>query len=194
MRAPLRLILAFGLLVPAAAYAETLYVIEHLVVSVNSAPDGSGERVSSIRSGDRVELLERQDNQARIRLPSGAEGWVKASYLSPELPLRQRLSAREEEIAKLRANVSRLESELAAARAAASATATPASDPDPVPDTQAEPPRNPSLFNTQPRKSGGAAWYTVAAGSIVSLLLGFALGWRVLDRRIRRKYGGLKIY
>ena len=28
----------------------------------------------------------------------------------------------------------------------------------------------------------------------VSLVGGFVLGWRVLDRRIRAKYGGLRIY
>jgi len=28
----------------------------------------------------------------------------------------------------------------------------------------------------------------------VSLGCGFLLGWRTLDRRIRRKYGGLRIY
>jgi hypothetical protein len=29
---------------------------------------------------------------------------------------------------------------------------------------------------------------------VASLLAGFAVGWRVLDRRIRSKYGGLRIY
>jgi hypothetical protein len=29
---------------------------------------------------------------------------------------------------------------------------------------------------------------------IIALGIGFAVGWRVLDRRIRAKYGGLRIY
>jgi hypothetical protein len=33
-------------------------------------------------------------------------------------------------------------------------------------------------------------WVSALAG----LGAGFALGWRVLDRRIRAKYGGLRIY
>ena len=28
----------------------------------------------------------------------------------------------------------------------------------------------------------------------LALIAGFVLGWRMLDRRIRRKYGGLRIY
>jgi len=38
------------------------------------------------------------------------------------------------------------------------------------------------------------SWLWVVACSLVALGLGFAAGWRVLDRRIRRKYGGLRIY
>ncbi|MGB8327311.1 MAG: hypothetical protein WCE48_07000, partial [Steroidobacteraceae bacterium] len=34
----------------------------------------------------------------------------------------------------------------------------------------------------------------VIAAALASLAIGFLLGWRTLDRRIRRKYGGLKIY
>jgi hypothetical protein len=30
--------------------------------------------------------------------------------------------------------------------------------------------------------------------SAVMLFVGFVAGWRTLDRRIRQKYGGLKIY
>jgi hypothetical protein len=37
-------------------------------------------------------------------------------------------------------------------------------------------------------------WAWACVCSAVALALGFLLGWRTLDRRIRRKYGGLKIY
>ena len=48
----------FGALCAASfAHAESLYVIEQLVVSVNSAADGSGERVGQIKSGDQVEMI-----------------------------------------------------------------------------------------------------------------------------------------
>ena len=29
---------------------------------------------------------------------------------------------------------------------------------------------------------------------LLALILGFVIGWRTLDRRIRKKYGGLRIY
>src|SRR5207248_11769273 len=86
-----------------AIHAEALYVIEQLVVTVSSVPGGSGERVATLRSGDRVELLEPQSGgEAHVRVANGAEGWVKAGYLSPELPLQQRLAERTAEVEKLK--------------------------------------------------------------------------------------------
>src|SRR6266513_116520 len=48
---PAPLLLLCVLAAPAAR-AETLYVIEQLVVGLSGAPDGSGERITSVKSGD----------------------------------------------------------------------------------------------------------------------------------------------
>jgi len=37
-------------------------------------------------------------------------------------------------------------------------------------------------------------WLMVLILCIGMVALGFVLGWRMLDRRIRRKYGGMRIY
>ena len=37
-------------------------------------------------------------------------------------------------------------------------------------------------------------WPWLAGAAVAGLVVGFLLGWRTLDRRIRKKYGGLKIY
>jgi hypothetical protein len=102
-----------------ALRAETLYVIEQLVVNVNSAPDAAGTRVSTIKSGDAVEVLERQGEQIHVHLSNGTEGWVRKSYLSEQEPLQHRLNERNAEVEKLKQDVARLESEVAAANAAA---------------------------------------------------------------------------
>ncbi len=68
--------------------------------------------------------------------------------------------------------MSRLQSELDAERAAALAAAEDLSG--------AQAPRG--------------AWGWLAVAAVLALATGFVLGWRVLDRRIRRKYGGLRIY
>jgi len=213
-------ILAFGAgsAIAQTEQAESLYVIEQLVVSVSTEPDGAGERVDQIKSGDRVEVLERQGEQARVRLTSGQEGWVRSSYLSSAPPMREQLKARTDELEKLRADKTKLETELASARKAASAAAaaasaavaapppTPASSPGPgtsdiSPSAPAEvsaapqnAPPNPPMFASEGVMPSRPSWLLAIAASVLALGAGFALGWRVLDKRIRAKYGGLRIY
>jgi hypothetical protein len=52
----------------------------------------------------------------------------------------------------------------------------------------------PTIFSSTRGAQIEPTWLWVAGASAVALVVGFVLGWRTLDRRIRRKYGGLKIY
>ena len=250
--------LALSLVALAAApaiHAETLYVIEQLVVNVNSAPDGSGERVATIKSGEGVEVLDRQGDQIHVHLPIGTEGWVRKAYLSADEPLQHRLTERTAEVEKLKQDVARLQGDLAAARAGgrggaqgaaqtnaaagslprAGANATPRAAAVPqtnsaaatkVPPTLPKAPTataatpapgagdtspstsetntvntavdpaagEPAYFMTPPEGPARPVWHWALGSFVVALGLGYALGWYVLDRRIRRKYGGLRIY
>ena len=205
-----------------ALHAETLYVIEQLVVNVNSAPDATGERVTSIKSGDAVEVLERQGDQIHVHLANGTEGWVRKSYLSEQEPLQHRLNERNAEVEKLKQDVARLASEVAAAKTAAHgkpglapanaggasggtstlpAAASPAlaSQAGPAAHseddaTAPEPAHEPPYFMTPPDAPARPVWHWAFGSFIVALGLGYVLGWQMLDRRIRRKYGGLRIY
>jgi cobalamin biosynthesis Mg chelatase CobN len=232
----------------ASAQSETLYVIEQLVVSVSATSDGSGDRVTQIKSGDRVELLERQGDQAHVKLSSGEEGWVRSSYLSPAPPMREQLKARTDELEKLKQEKSKLEADLATARkAASSAAAAAASAPAPATATTTArgaganaagsvagagtgtgtgdpglsqsvaddspagdpaaggpdsgdaapadlPSSNPPLFSDEGMMPSRPTWIVALIAAAIALGVGFALGWRMLDRRIRAKYGGLRIY
>jgi hypothetical protein len=52
----------------------------------------------------------------------------------------------------------------------------------------------PALFPALPALQVEPSWEWVLGASVVALVIGFMLGWRTLDRRIRKKYGGLRIY
>jgi Bacterial SH3 domain len=158
-------------------------------VSLNSNPDGSGERVAALKSGDRVELIERAGESVHVRLADGKEGWVRAIYLSGDEPLRPRLAQSEAEVARLKAEVSRLEAQVAATAGMGHAEApapTPAAEESAAPAT--------ALLGMQQESTPRRLWLWVSLTGIAALAAGFALGWRTLDRSIRRKYGGLKIY
>lgn len=212
-------------------HAETLYVIETLVVNVNSAPDNTGERVANIKSGDAVEVIERQSDQVHVRLANGTEGWVKKSYLATEEPVIKRLNERTAEVDKLKQDVARLEAEVTSAKAAGSrAAANARTAPTAAAATTARAPIAPTLapgqaapqsgagttantdapgetntpadpgaheppyFMTPPDAPAHPVWHWALGSFMVALGLGFLWGWKTLDRRIRRKYGGLRIY
>lgn len=195
-------LLVSGLAVTAVLHAESLYVIEQLVVGVSSTADAGGERVATLRSGDRVEALERAGDEVHVRLANGREGWVRASYLSADEPLRVRLAQRDAEVARLNDAVSALETQLhsaaapAAAGAAASAagggvTAFPATPRPAAEDSAASAPA--ALFSAGEERAR-PSWPWMLAAAVIAFGAGFGLGALTLDRHIRRKYGGLRIY
>jgi SH3-like domain-containing protein len=175
--------------------AETLYVVEQLVVNVNSAPDASGERIATVKSGEGLEVLEHAGQQVHVRLADGRDGWIRAGYLSADEPLRTRLAAREAEIAPLRKQIGTLESELAAARAAPAASgvgAAPGAAGNATTATRAAPAA--TLLGLPDDAHPRRVWPWALASALLALGAGFALGVLTLDRHVRRKYGGLRIY
>jgi hypothetical protein len=180
-----------------ALHAESLYVIEQLVVAVASAPDASGERVATLKSGDRVEVLERAGEQVHVRLAGGREGWVRASYLSADEPLRVRLAQRDAEVARLGDELNALKAQLRANATPAAATPVASVSGKPgvasavaAEDAAAAPA---ALFDASEERPR-TLWPWTLAASLIGFGLGFGLGALMLDRHIRRKYGGLRIY
>jgi SH3 domain protein len=216
------IVLGAGLLLDAGAlvaHAESRYVADQASVTVSASPDGSGERIAEVASGEQVDVLEREEDRVHIRLASGRDGWVKASDLTADPPLRLQLAGRTHELEErthaldqARQQLAVLQAELERARAAvppastapsvaAAAGATPpASAARPAPGAleatlAAEPARNgASWFATQGEWPREARWSWLLIAAVLALFAGIALGWRLLDRRIRRRYGGLRIY
>jgi uncharacterized protein YgiM (DUF1202 family) len=81
-----------------------------------------------------------------------------------------------------------------AAPAAAAAASPTDSNPAETQASYAAAPSNPPLFSSEGMMPSRPSWILALLASVVTLVIGFVLGWRVLDRRIRAKYGGLRIY
>ena len=202
-RGPVAAAVFAALIVSVPLRAESLYVIEQLVVAVSSAPDASGEHVATLHSADRVEVIERAGEHVHVRLANGREGWVRASYLSAEEPLRVRLAQRDADVARLNDELSTLKTQLHANANAngastpgtavvGTAAATGAASAPPAAEDPAGAPA-PALFGSgeeHPRM----LWPWALGTGLAGFALGLGLGALLLDRRIRRKYGGLRIY
>jgi hypothetical protein len=180
--------------------AATAYVSDELVLGVYAEQNSQGQRLATLHSGTSVETLAQTGDFTQVRLSDGTTGWVKSAFLTANEPAVVRVKQLQEELDRSRATtpalaeaaarreVERLTSELAAkqgeldaARAVgvAPVTASPAAF-GPLAAMQA---------------AVGPRWPLIAGiGVAVGLAVGFWLGYATLARRVREKFGGIKVY
>ncbi len=194
------LVLAAASLVSAVSRvsAETAYVSDQLVLNVYTEQNQQGQRLATLHSGASVQTLATSGDFTQVRLADGIVGWVKSSYLTTDEPAAVRLKQLQDELDRSRATTPALaeaaarsemdqrERELADSEArlkekqaeldAALAARAPA--------TGAAPP-------TRPHALGGVLWLGTVAGAGA---IGFWGGYATLARRVRRKFGGLRVY
>ena len=195
----------------ARAGAGTAYVSDELVLGVYAEQNGQGQRLATLHSGATLETLGVNGEFTQVRLSDGTSGWVKSSYLTTHEPATVRLNqlqdeldrsratspalaeaAARSEVERLKRELKDLQSELDAARGALNAPTADAPAPGnsgapvpggPAPDSRAGAAGAP----------GTHAWVWMPA-LLAALASGFWLGYATLARRVRHKFGGIKVY
>jgi hypothetical protein len=193
-----RLAAAAMVLMAASGRAATAYVTDELVLNVYSEQNQQGQRLATLHSGANVETLATSGDYTQVRLGDGVTGWVKSTFLTTNVPATVRVKQLEEELDRSRATTPALAE--AAAR----------SEVDRLQQELAEKQSELNAALAAPIQSGAAsggpsggaapvAPRSVGAGTVACLVvavggLGFWAGYVTLARRIRRKFGGLKVY
>jgi SH3 domain protein len=198
------ILLILALLVPSIGLAETLYVTDTLRLSLYQEPGGNAEVIKLMTSGDALEVLEKKGAYARVRTAQGEEGWAKLGFLVAEKPAvliieeaeaeKARLQSQidtlraandgslERRLGELEAEVSRLNDELE--------EATEARDEAQARVASLEELLNPSSESDRRLRRG-----LIAAGALaVMVLIGFVIGLKVMAGRVRRRFGGMKVW
>lgn len=177
--------------------AATAYVTDELVLGVYATQSTQGQRLATLHSGAMVDTLSSNGDATQVRLADGTTGWVKTAYLTNVEPATARVKRLQDELDRTHATtpalaeaaerneVERLTRELAAAKAAA-----------------AQPPAGNEVAaggahggtstpgdTTRPRHS-----WLWPAGLCAASIGGFWLGYAYLARRIKAKFGGIKVY
>jgi Bacterial SH3 domain len=179
--------------------AGTAYVSDELVLGVYAEQNSQGQRLATLHSGTRVETLAQNGDFTQVRLSDGTTGWVKSAFLTTNEPAVVRVKQLEEELDQRRATtpalaeaaarreVERLQSELAAKQSELDAARVSGSAP--VIASPASGPLAAIQAAAAPR------WPVIAGISVaVGLGVGFWLGYATLARRVREKFGGIKVY
>jgi hypothetical protein len=183
-----------------AAPADTtpgniVYVTDELRLGLYRTEETTGRSLKTLVSGSRLEILERSLMSIRVRGEDGDEGWVKTAYVVASEPARRRLAglenlqaetesqlaARSAEVAQLTNQIDAVQQELAeAVQGIADLPAVRAENEDLKLALNAIGIQIPLLW--------------VALATLAALVAGIMLGYWWLDRRVRKKFGGVRVY
>jgi SH3 domain protein len=186
-------------LVAGQVCAETLYVTDELRLRLQETPQDSSKVIVSLTSGTPVEVLERTNFYALVRLEDGREGWAKTAYLVAEKPARLRVAELEAEIETLKSGqqpladerdaLARTKSELQGRVAGLEATAG---------EQQSRIATLEQARNELEARLGldvlSFPWYWTLAALLAGGMLGAYGTNRLLDHRSRKRHGGYRIY
>jgi hypothetical protein len=189
------------MLVAANVTAATAYVSDELVLGVYAEQNNQGQRLATLHSGANVETLSVSGDFTEVRLNDGTRGWVKTAYLTTQEPATVRVKQLEEELDRRRATTPAL-AEAAARSEVEQLKRELASKQSELDDARGAAPV-PAAATGLATPGGPVAGISAAAwarawGWGVALLLalagGFWLGYATLARRIKHKFGGIKVY
>ncbi len=195
----MRTALLFLIILPFVVLAETAYITDKLRLGLHEAADTSDRAFRTLESGQELEIISRDRNYARIRLPDGEQGHVKAAYLVSEKPARLIVS-------ELRSANEKLQQEIESIKAA---FASPAATIEGLERQLAE--KNAALDNSMARVAELSAknedyqdrysqykyslpFKWVGGAMFVCLLSGFLTGLWWIDIQSRKRHGGVRIY
>ncbi len=188
----------FAGVLAATARAETGYVTDILSLGLHRAEDTSDSPFRTLRSGDEFEILSRDGYYARVELPDGTIGYVKANFIVTDKPARaivdetaverDRLAAELEDLkaafAEPAARMELLQQQSSSLRAERDAAASR------VEELEAA---NTALAARQERYRYSLPYSWVAGAALICLVGGILLGLWWVDRQMRRRHGGIRI-
>ncbi|MBW2055961.1 MAG: TIGR04211 family SH3 domain-containing protein [Deltaproteobacteria bacterium] len=96
---------------PGIGSAETMYVTDRLYLSLRSIPDQDQPAIALLPSDTKVEVLEIQNNWARVALDDGRTGWVLKRFLVKDVPKSVVIEQLKQEIEKKDFLLDKLQSE-----------------------------------------------------------------------------------
>jgi hypothetical protein len=189
------------MLVAANVTAATAYVSDELVLGVYAEQNNQGQRLATLHSGANVETLGVNGDFTEVRLNDGTTGWVKSAYLTTQEPATVRVKQMEEELDRRRATTPAL-AEAAARSEVEQLKRELAGKQSELDDARGAPPAAAAAAGMAtpggpvagiPRGTWARSW-AWALSVLLALAAGFGLGYATLARRIKHKFGGLKVY
>lgn len=169
--------------------ASIAYVSDELVLNVYAEENTQGQRLATLHSGASVETLSINGEYTQVRLADGTTGWVKSAYLTANEPASLRVKQLEEELERTRAISPGL------AEAAARSQIDRLSRELALKQAQLDAAHNASANGTNVHAMAPNSTVAFVGGALLlGLAGGFWFGYATLARRVKRKFGGIRVY
>ncbi len=188
-----------GLVLGNPVNAETAYVTDMLQLELYETMQMTGRPLKRLRSGDSMEILQREGRLARVRLEGGDTGWVKSLYLVDKEPARTRVNKLEKETETAGETIAALEKKLAARDAeleSLKASQEGSLNTEQAIQAELETLRieNDDMQSRLNSYVGNVPLSWLFISLIAALICGFISGWYFIDRRSRARHGGYRVY
>jgi len=96
----------------ATAGAQTMYVVDKLMVGLHEGKDQASTLLKALPTGTPLEVLERDDKFAKVRAPDGTTGWMEAGYLMKQKPAQLLILEVEDKYRRTRERLAKAEAAL----------------------------------------------------------------------------------
>ena len=178
-----------------ASEASVVYVTDELRLGLYRGEQTEGAPFRTLLSGAELQVLERALMSIRVRTEDGDEGWVKTGYIVETEPARRRLPVLESEYAAVTRQLE------AANAATVDAGGKIAGLEQRLKETQQGIENLPRVEqeNIDLKVKLATIGTTlpliwVIAAAVAAFSAGCLAGYLWLDRRVRRQFGGIKVY
>jgi len=186
-------------LLPLTSNAETVYVTDLLRLNLHEGPKSQGEVIKTIISGDSLNIIERQPGYAKVKTADNVIGWTKSAYLVTEQPPRLIVKKMEKQLSKAKQLIKKSNSNMQIALVNAEKYQKQL--------LQNESKTNSQLIQLEKLKAQNKEFelsmsdykssvplsaYLISI--LVFFIIGAAIGWYIIDYRIRKRHGGFRLY
>ncbi len=179
----------------APAPGDTIYVTDELRLGLYSDEQTSGRPMRNLISGDALEVLERSLMSVQVRTEDGDVGWVKSAYVVSVEPGRRRAARLDAEIAGLRTQLAETSSTAEARKVQIAELENQLEDAaagiQELPQLKTD---NAALRDELAATGSRIASYWALIIAVVCAVGGFVAGYFWLDRRVRKQFGGVRVY
>ena len=179
----------------ATSATDIRYVTDELRLGLYSSEETTGRSLKTLTSGAQLEVLERALMSVRVKTEAGDVGWVKTAYLVTTEPAKRRVNALELANESIKAELEITLADVEESKFQVDSLTTELqysqSQITELPALEAEVAQLRAVLAAT-ETTVSVKWLVAAV--IGAIIFGWFAGYQWLDRKVRKQFGGVRLY